>query len=170
MEKRELILGIIEKKTSLEEKWRRDLEIGIYNWCLEYADKNNMIKSWDNIKFANLYVEKARSVITNLDSTSYIGNKYLIKKLMNKEFLPHEIPFLKPEHSYPDMWQEIQDKYNKKFQHAFENREVAMTDMYRCGKCKKRECNYYELQTRSADESASIFIKCLPCGNSWRIG
>lgn len=170
MEKRSKILELIKNKTSFDDIWSKDLEIGIYNWCLEYAEKKNMIKSWSNIKFLNLYLEKSRSVITNLDPTSYIGNKYLINKLLGKEFIPHEIAFLKPEHTYPEKWQKVKDTYNKKFQHAFEKHEVAMTDMYRCGKCKKRECNYYELQTRSSDESATIFIKCVPCGNSWRIG
>ena len=28
----------------------------------------------------------------------------------------------------------------------------------------KRECSYYELQIRSADESATLFITCLNCG------
>ncbi|KAL3896145.1 MAG: hypothetical protein SGCHY_004270 [Lobulomycetales sp.] len=28
----------------------------------------------------------------------------------------------------------------------------AETDMFKCGKCKKRKCKYYQLQTRSADE------------------
>ena len=46
--------------------------------------------------------------------------------------------------------------------------EEAMTDQFKCGRCKSRKCIYYELQTRSADEGMTIFITCLNCGNRWR--
>ena len=48
----------------------------------------------------------------------------------------------------------------------------AKTDLFKCGKCKQRKCSYYEMQIRSADESATIFITCLnpACKNKWRIG
>jgi transcription elongation factor S-II len=41
------------------------------------------------------------------------------------------------------------------------------TNEYRC-KCGKRECVYYEKQTRSADEPMTIFIMCVHCKNKWR--
>lgn len=169
MESRVKIQELIKKKTNFDEEWSKDLEIGIYNWCLEYGEKNNMIKNWKNQKFSNLYLEKARSVISNLDKDGYIGNKYLIEKLSSGDFLPHEIAFLKPENTYPDIWKKVKEDHQKKFQHAFEKRDVAMTDMYKCGKCKKRECSYYELQTRSSDESSTIFVRCINCNNRWRM-
>lgn len=44
----------------------------------------------------------------------------------------------------------------------------ATTDLYICRKCKERKCSYYELQTRSADEPMTKFIKCCNCGFEWR--
>ena len=43
------------------------------------------------------------------------------------------------------------------------------TDMFRCAKCKKRNCTYYQMQTRSADEPMTSFITCLCCSNRWKI-
>ena len=43
------------------------------------------------------------------------------------------------------------------------------TDMFRCGKCKKRNCTYYQMQTRSADEPMTSFITCLSCSNRWKM-
>ena len=41
-------------------------------------------------------------------------------------------------------------------------------EMY-CPKCDTiREVEYWEIQTRSADESATRFFKCLTCGKQWR--
>jgi DNA-directed RNA polymerase subunit M/transcription elongation factor TFIIS len=36
-----------------------------------------------------------------------------------------------------------------------------------CGKCKKRKVDYYEKQTRGADEPMTIFAHCLACGKRW---
>lgn len=44
----------------------------------------------------------------------------------------------------------------------------ATTNMFRCHKCKKRECTYYQLQTRSADEPMTTFVQCTNCNNRWR--
>jgi len=42
------------------------------------------------------------------------------------------------------------------------------TDMFKCGKCGKRETTYYQLQTRSADEPMTTFHTCTFCGNRWK--
>ena len=47
------------------------------------------------------------------------------------------------------------------------NKEQA-TDQYQCSRCHKRECTYYQLQTRSADEPMTTFVTCLNCGKRWR--
>jgi len=44
----------------------------------------------------------------------------------------------------------------------------AATDEFKCYKCQKRQCTYYQLQTRSADEPMTTFITCLNCGNRWK--
>lgn len=54
---------------------------------------------------------------------------------------------------------------------ATEVQEHAMgnvTSMYTCGHCKNTQCAYYQLQTRSADEPMTTFIRCLKCGKRWK--
>jgi transcription elongation factor S-II len=160
----------IVKKTGLDDVLAQDMEIGIYNWTIQYSDENAIIKNWINPRFKNLYLEKARSVISNIDATAYIKNDRLLDRLQQKEFLPHDIPFMKPEHTFPERWVETLDSYIKKYENAYENKMVPMTDMFLCIKCKKRECTYYEVFSRSADEPAVIHIRCCNCGNSWKIG
>jgi DNA-directed RNA polymerase subunit M/transcription elongation factor TFIIS len=167
---REKIVKLIIDKSDLEEKWAKDLEIGIYNWCIKYSDTHKVVKNWENQKFINLYLEKSRSSISNLDKDSYVQNERLLKRLLENEFLPHDIPFMKAQNVFPERWSETLDAYLKKYEHAYENKVVAMTDMYRCSKCTKRQCTYYELQTRSSDESSTIFIRCINCGHKWRMG
>ncbi len=170
MDNRAKIVKLIQEKTQLDELHSRDFEIGIYNWCIKYADDHKIIKSWDNNKFASLYLEKARSCIANIDKNSYIQNSRLLVRLNEKEFKPHDIPFMKPDNTFPERWKDTIDTYLKKYENAYENKVVAMTDMFTCGKCRKKECTYYEIFSRSADEPAVIHIRCINCGNSWKIG
>lgn len=162
------IIDVLRQRLALDDTHIRDLEIGIYNWTVTNADKYKIAKNWKNPKFAILYKDKARSVLANIDSTSYVKNTRLMERLQEHEFLPHELPFMKPENVFPEKWKEIIDEKLKK-EHALESKPEAMTTLFKCGKCKKRECNYKEKQVRSADEPMTIFITCLNCGNRWRM-
>lgn len=42
------------------------------------------------------------------------------------------------------------------------------TGLLKCGKCKKRNCTYNQVQTRSADEPMTTFVLCNECGNRWK--
>lgn len=46
---------------------------------------------------------------------------------------------------------------------------TILTNQFKCGKCKSRECKYSQAQTRSADEPMTVFVSCLSCGNQWRM-
>ncbi|KAJ2453452.1 transcription elongation factor TFIIS [Coemansia sp. RSA 2336] len=47
-------------------------------------------------------------------------------------------------------------------------RTEAVTDQFKCGRCKQRKCTYYQLQTRSADEPMTTFVTCTVCDNRWK--
>ncbi|KAB1256637.1 Transcription elongation factor A protein 1 [Camelus dromedarius] len=44
----------------------------------------------------------------------------------------------------------------------------TQTDLFTCGKCKKKNCTYTQVQTRSADEPMTTFVVCNECGNRWK--
>lgn len=164
------IVSLISSKTGLDDAWCQDMEVGIYNWVIEDCGSKRIARNWNNPRFIKMYLEKARSVISNIDAQSYIKNAKLVDRLKEKEFYPHDIAFMKPENVCPDKWTSSVDAMMKKYQNAYENKATAMTDLFKCGKCKKRECTFYELQTKSGDESTTIFIRCINCGHSWRQG
>ncbi len=39
-----------------------------------------------------------------------------------------------------------------------------------CPKCQYMQAYFMEIQTRSADEPATLFFKCVQCGHRWREG
>ncbi len=148
-----------------------ELERGIYNWAIERANQDRVMKNWSNPRFAQLYAGKARSVVVNLDPDSYVGNQRLRERLLQDREVPADrLAHLPPENVFPERWRECLDMKLRRDEHVFEEKPEAMTDQYKCGKCKKRETIYQELQLRSADEPMSLFITCLNCGHRWRMG
>ena len=144
------------------------LERGIYNWTIDYCSTKGIVKNWKNPKFKSLYMAKTRSVLANLMPETYVGNHRLLARLLEGEFAPKDLAYMRPENVCPEVWKHVLDI--KLMRDQYSEKPEAMTDQYRCGRCKKRECVYQELQLRSSDEPMSLFITCLNCGNRWRLG
>jgi transcription elongation factor S-II len=111
-----------------------------------------------------------RKTITNLDPDSYVGNTGLYDRLKSGSYTSADIPSLGAYEMYPEKWRSLIDIQLKRDKHLFEggaDLEYA-TDMFKCSRCGKRKCTYYEMQTRSADEAMTVFIKCLICKKEWK--
>jgi DNA-directed RNA polymerase subunit M/transcription elongation factor TFIIS len=147
----------------------KDLEIGVYNYSIDYASDNKIPLNWLSEMFQELYLAKARSVFANLNPESYVSNKNLAKRMKEGEFLPHDLPSMTYDKVFPEVWHDILNREMLRNKNAYEVSQVAMTDQITCGKCKKRKVSYYELQTRSADEPMTQYMTCLCCGHRWKM-
>jgi DNA-directed RNA polymerase subunit M/transcription elongation factor TFIIS len=165
---RKAMQGFIMNRANLPQAAAIDLEKGVYNWAVEYSKAKGVVRNWKNNKFRVVYLAKLRSVMANVSSDSYVGNVRLGARMLEGEFQPRDIAFMKPENVFPEVWKTVIDL--KLMRDQFSEKPEAMTDQFRCGRCKKRECVYQELQLRSSDEPMSLFITCLNCGNRWRMG
>ena len=162
---------MIRSKTSASEGDAAALEKAIYNWALRSANEHKIVKNWDNPRFQRLYASKARSMVLNLDPTSCIGNARLCDRWQkDEEFSTEQLPDLPPATMFPERWMAEMDAKIKSDEHIYESTMKSMSSEFKCGKCKKKETVYHELQTRSADEPMTLFITCLNCGNRWRLG
>lgn len=166
-EKREFVQKQFEK-LNLTEDESKDLEIGIYNYSIDYATLHRIPLSWNSMLFNEIYLSKCRSVYANLNKDTYIKNSHLLERLNEKEFSPHDIPSFTPDRVFPEAWNDIITKEMLRAKSAYETSQVSMTDQMKCGKCKKNKISYYELQTRSADEPLTTFYNCLLCGHRWK--
>ena len=169
-EYRQAVITELQGITDLTDLQAKDLEIGVFNWSIEYADKHRVLRSWKDRRFLSIYKNKARSVLANVNGASYIQNNRLLNRLKDGEFKPHDIAYMKHENMFPEKWNNLIDMKMKKEENMLNTRSAVVTDHFKCGKCKKNECSYYEMQTRSADEPTTIFVNCLNCGNRGRIG
>jgi transcription elongation factor S-II len=69
----------------------------------------------------------------------------------------------------PERWKLLIEQKIKRDENKYNTNDIqASTDMFTCRKCKSKRCTYYELQTRSADEPATIFVTCLDCGKNMK--
>ena len=161
---------IVDKINSVVEHFNksRNIERSIYNYSIKKANENYIVKKWDNKKFKSIYFNKVRAVYTNLKSNSYVNNKSFVDRVKKNEIKTKDIANLKNHEVFPEYWKEKIDIKMKRDQMLFEMKPESMTDAFLCKKCKKRECSYYEVQTRSADEPMTVFVSCLNCKTRWR--
>jgi len=140
-----------------------NLEKAIYNYAIKEANNRKIIKKWDNPYFTQLYLDRLRSIYTNMK------NPDLLAQLKNGDVKPQVLAFMTHQEMNPEHWRKLIEQKMNRDASKFTNNLQATTDMFTCKKCKSKRCNHYELQTRSADEPATIFITCLDCGKTWKM-
>ena len=160
---REKIAQYFIKVFDDSDKIGRNTETGVYNFTLHESNMRKIIKKWKNPQFCEIYLSRLKSIITNLEQ-----NKDLKENVQNETISAKTFAFINHQEMNPQRWVAMIEKKSKRDQSRFSNHLEASTDMFICKKCKSKRCTYYELQTRSADEPATIFVTCLDCGKNWK--
>ncbi len=145
-----------------------ELETAILAHTIAEATRTHVHPVWENREFTVLYDIQVRRVITNLTAQSYVENPRLDVRFREGEFAVAELPTMAYFTLCPEKWKDLFEKEMKREARMLEVDKSMATDMFRCSKCGKRQCTYYEMQTRSADEPMTIFVRCLNCGKRWR--
>jgi len=143
------------------EKNSSNLEKGIFNYSLKEADQRKIVKKWDNKQFVQIYVDRLRSIMTNLKGE-------ILEQINNGTIKPHIVAFMTHQEMCPEKWSVLLDAKSKRDKNKFEVNIAAATDTFTCRKCKGNQCTYYQMQTRSADEPMTTFCSCCICGNRWK--
>lgn len=163
----DILKNVFESIDEKLELYLEDLEREIYNYSIQKCIEKNVVPTWNQI-FINIYINKTRSLYSNLLPNNYINNKRLLGRLLKYEFEPKELVNMSHQDLFPEHWKELIDEKSNRDKALYETKKEAMTDQFKCRKCGSRETCYYEMQTRSADEPMTIFITCLNCGNRWK--
>jgi transcription elongation factor S-II len=139
-----------------------NLEKGVYNYALKESDNRKIVKKWDNVYFVQIYVDRLRSICNN------IKNQSLIDRINDGSIPAQTVAFMSHQELCPAKWDNLIKLKTIKDNNKFEVRVEASTDTFTCGKCRKKQCTYYQVQTRSADEPMTTYVQCIPCGNKWK--
>lgn len=113
------------------------------------------------------YRNRVRSRISNLKDPRNPG---LRRNVLSGAISPELIAKMTAEEMASD---ELRELRNAMTQEAIREHQMAKTggtttDLLRCSKCKKKNCTYNQVQTRSADEPMTTFVLCNECGNRWK--
>ena len=143
------------------EKHAVNLEKGIFNWTIKECTNRKVVKKWENQYFVQIYLDKLKCVYFNL-------NDKILTKLFNNEITSQDIAFMTHQELDYDRWEKLIQAKNKRTENKCETNIVASTDTFKCRKCHSKECTYYQMQTRSADEPMTTFVTCIKCDNRWK--
>ena len=145
-----------------ESKIAINLERGIYNFILQKASRENIVKKWDNPYFVQVYLDHTRSVFCNLK------NPRILDAVRTAAIKAQDLPFMTHQELCPEKWAQLIEEKQIRDKNKYEIKLEASTDNFQCRKCKSRKCTYYQLQTRSADEPMTTFVTCITCGSRWK--
>lgn len=145
-----------------------NLEKAIFNYCIKIAKEKKIVRKWENKYFVELYINRFRSIYSNINPKLSTCNNTLLRKLKNGKLKSQTLAFMTHQEMNPRKWKKLIEEKIKRDKNLTEIDLSAATDEFKCYKCKKNICTYYQLQTRSADEPMTTFITCLNCGNRWK--
>jgi DNA-directed RNA polymerase subunit M/transcription elongation factor TFIIS len=144
-----------------------DIEDSIYGYSVKMANRNG--HTITSRIFKNIYINKLMHIVANIDPESYVNNTYMIDKLSSKEIEPKDIISMPFRAMAPDKWAFYNNTECATISAVIvSDLSLAKTSLFTCSRCKKNECVYYQMQTRSCDEGTTNFITCLLCKKNWR--
>lgn len=116
-----------------------------------------------NMKYKN----RVRSRVANLRDTK---NPALRQNVLKGLIEPAKIAVMTADEMASDEMKTLRQKFTKE---GIDDHQLAMTsgtrtDLLKCGKCRKSNCTYNQVQTRSADEPMTTFVYCNECGHRWK--
>lgn len=119
------------------------------------------------------YADRARTLIFNTKETKNIELK---EKIIKGEVAPIEFVNMDP-HDLASKEKQVKRQESKQF--AMDSRRSdwareqaknskANVGMFTCKKCKSKNTDYYQMQTRGADEPMTNFVTCMDCGAQFK--
>lgn len=152
------MLGKALKVGEVPEGWPDPEEMAVELEDAIYAEFRNT-----DMKYKN----RVRSRVANLKDPK---NPTLRSNFMCGAITAQQLAKMTPEEMASDEMKKLREKFVKE---AINDAQLATvqgtkTDLLKCGKCKKRNCTYNQLQTRSSDEPMTTFVMCNECGHRWK--
>lgn len=113
------------------------------------------------------YKNRVRSRVANLKDSK---NTQLRSNFLAGAITAQRLAIMTAEEMASDEMKALRNKFVKE---SIDDAQLATvqgttTDLLKCAKCKKRNCTYNQIQTRSADEPMTTFVLCNECGNRWK--
>jgi DNA-directed RNA polymerase subunit M/transcription elongation factor TFIIS len=147
----------------------RRMERNCFEETIESCRRDGVNRLFTEPRFVQRYSMIAARVIANLDtsgSVSAAGASTLLERILSGEVDAYNVATMTSVELNPapseSTRSEITARQNQKFVPKY-------LRTHTCRKCNKNETTKIEFQSRAADEGSTHSIKCIHCGNIWRI-
>ena len=153
-----------------DSKNAEDFELFMLNLLVDQATKDGVDVDWANRTFWNMYRSRAIALYENLlGQESYVKNdQKLLERFKAGELDLKTIAEMTPMDMCPARWKDSVERIIEEEKRLYSKNQNASIFMG-CSGCKsKTKCDYYQLQTRSADEPMTTFVTCLECDRRWK--
>ena len=123
---------------------------------------------WSNALLRSKYVQKIMSIKFNVTNPA---NPTLRERVLDGSITPKKLATMTPYEMFPSKWQPLFEAsaYRQMRRQLTTDIDTIPDGQIQCSKCRSRKTQFYEVQTRSADEPATIFVSCLKCGKRWKM-
>jgi len=136
------------------------LEVALLQRCIRDCAKQGIEVTWANVAFWNHYRGRCIQFYENAPDW--------IPKLVSGELTPGAFAEMTVVELSPKRWKAQIEAQIEKEKHLYSPSGSASIYFY-CSSCKKKtKCDYYQMQTRSADEPMTTFVTCLECDRRWK--
>ena len=85
------------------------IEQSVLNYTIKTANSRKMAKKWENPSIRKIYVNKMRSLYSNIYGDGYIGNTGLIEKIRDGTLNLESIASMSFQELYPEHWKKMMD-------------------------------------------------------------
>ena len=138
------------------------LENALLQRCIRDCAKQEIEVTWNNPAFWNHYRGRCMQFYENMKNYGWVA------KLISGETTPAVFAEMTVVDLNPKRWKAQIEAQIEKDKKLFTRAGNASIFFY-CSRCKKTtKCDYYQMQTRSADEPMTTFVTCLECDRRWK--
>lgn len=144
-----------------------DMDIGEFGDPNQLADEieSCIYKEFKNTEFK--YKNRVRSRVSNLRDNR---NPDLRLNVLRGIISTERIAKMEATEMASAEMKQLRDKITQEMiqEHQMSLTGGTQTDLIKCPKCRKSNCTYNQVQTRSADEPMTTFCLCNECGKRWK--
>ncbi|XP_043915910.1 transcription elongation factor A protein 3-like isoform X4 [Protopterus annectens] len=140
----------------------------IYGSCCDQIASEIEEHIYQEMKCTDMkYKNRVRSRFSNLKDPK---NPNLRKSVLCGGISAEKIARMTAEEMASDELKELRSTLTQEAirEHQMAKTGGTQTDLFQCSKCRKKNCTYNQVQTRSADEPMTTFMLCNECGFRWK--